>query len=101
MCSRDPTVRYIATRKTVAKETSIRAAFKEVIDVLKDDSGASNRQIIRRVKDRVMAANNSRRLEDYRQLEVQGDISRWFEDQDPPSGHRYCRSSGEGDEICP
>ena len=70
----------------MADETSIRAAFKphqQVIEVLKDDPGASNRQIIRSVKDRVMAADNSRRLEDCRQLEleVQGDISRRFDDQ--------------------
>ena len=84
MCSRDSTVRFIASQQTVAEEKSTRVAFKphqEVIEVLKDDPGASNRQIIRRVKNRVTAADKCRRLEEYRQLTVQGDISRRSDDQ--------------------
>ena len=49
MCSRDSTVRFVASQQTVA-EKSTRVAFKphqEVIEVLKDDPGALNRQIIR------------------------------------------------------
>ena len=74
----------IASRKTTAEEMSTRVAFKphqEVVEVMRDDPGASCRQIVRRVKARVTAADDSRRLEDCRQLTVQGDISRRFDNQ--------------------
>ena len=63
MCSQDSTVRLIASRKTAAKEMSTKAAFKphqEVMEVMKDDPGASHIQIVRRVKERVSAADDSR-----------------------------------------
>ena len=41
---------------------------------MKDDPGSSRSQIVRRVKERVTAADDSRQLEDCRQLTVQGDI---------------------------
>ena len=74
MCSQDATVRLIASRKTTAKEMSTRVAFKphqEVVEVMRDDPGASRSQIVRRVKARVTAADDSRRLE-ARQFTVQG-----------------------------
>ena len=58
MCSQDATVRLIASRKTTAEEMSTRVAFKphqEVVEVMRDDPGASRRQIVRRVKARVTA----------------------------------------------
>ena len=51
------------------------------MEVMRDDPGASRRQIVRRVKARVTAADDNRRLEDCRQLTVQGDISRRFDNQ--------------------
>ena len=46
-----------------------------------DDPGASRPQLIRTVKRRVTAADNTTHLESCRQLAVQGDLSRRFDDQ--------------------
>ena len=84
MCSQDATVHLIASKKTAAEEMSTRVDFKphqEVVEVMRDDPGASRSQIVRRVRERVTVADDSRRLEDFRQLTVQGDISRCFDDQ--------------------
>ena len=84
MNSRDSTVRLIADRQTTAESKASRATFKphqEVVAAMKDDPGSSRPQIIRTVKRRVTAADNTRRLESCRQLAVQGDPSRRFDDR--------------------
>ena len=84
MCSQDSTVRLIASRQTVAEDKSTRAAFKphqEVVKVMREDPGASRRQLIKRVKQSVTATDDSRRLEDIQKLSVQGYIPRQFDDR--------------------
>ena len=69
----------------MAEEKFTMVALKyhqEVILVLKDDHGASHRQVIRRVRT-IAAAKNCRWLKECRQNAAQGDISRWFDDKTP------------------
>ena len=73
-----PMVHFIASRQTVSEAKSIRAAFKshqEVVEVMKDDLGVSCGQLIRSVKQRGTATDDSRHLEDCRALTVQGNLS--------------------------
>ena len=70
-------MRLIASRQTAAEDKSTRAAFKphqEVVKVMREDPGASRRQLIERVKGSITATDDSRRLEDSRKLSVQGYI---------------------------
>ena len=84
MLSKDSTVRLLASRQTVAETLSIRAAFKphqEVVEVMKQDPGASLKQLIKKVRQRITDMEHIRRLEECRQLPVQGDIARRFDNQ--------------------
>ena len=84
MNSKDSTVRLIADRQTIAESKSSRDAFRphqEVVAAMQEDPGASRPQLIRNVKRRVTAVDNTTRLESCRQLVVQGDPSRRFDDQ--------------------
>ena len=77
MCSQGPMVHFIASKQTFSEAKSIRAAFKshQEVVVMKDDLGVSCGQLIRSVKQRGTATDDSRRLEDCRALTVQGNLS--------------------------
>ena len=82
--SKDSTVHLLASRQTLAETSSIRAAFKphqEEVEVMKQDPGASRKQLIKKVRQRITNMEHSRRLKECRQLPVQGDIAHRFDDQ--------------------
>ena len=84
MCSRDATVRLIASRQTAAEGKATRTTFRphqEVVEVMKDDPGASRNQLVRKVKQQVTTTEDNRRLEEATTLLVQGDLHRRFDNQ--------------------
>ena len=81
MYSRDPVVRSIATLKTLKEAKLKRPAFRpfqEVVDVMKDDPGATRKRITTQVKAKVQAADNEARLAHSAGLSVQGQTVRDF-----------------------
>ena len=73
-CSRDPMVRAIASRETRREATQQRPIFKpfqEVIQAMKDDPGASSKQLSTRAKKQVEAADTEARLTHSTSLVVQ------------------------------
>ena len=86
MTSWDSTIRLLSSRKTMNEVKSTRAVFKphqEVVEVMKEDPGASRKQLIRKSKQRINDADSTQRLEESRKLPVQGDIARRFNDRTP------------------
>ena len=82
MCSRDPTVRSIATQETLREAAQRRPAyrpFQEVVDVMKEDPGATKKKITTQVKAKVQAADNAARLAHSAGLTVQGQTVRDFQ----------------------
>ena len=81
MCSRDPMVRSRATKETLKESVLKRLAFwqfQEVVDVMKQDPGATKKEVITLVKAKVQAADNAARLSHSAGLEVQGQLVRDF-----------------------
>ena len=75
MYSRDPVVRFIATQETLKEAKLKRPAFRpfqEVVEVMKDDPGATRKRITTQVKAKVQAADNEARLAHSAGLSVQG-----------------------------
>ena len=73
-CSRDPMVRAIAsqeTRKEATQQRPIFKPFQEVIQAMKDDPGASSKQLSTRAKKQVEAADTEARLTHSTSLVVQ------------------------------
>ena len=73
-CSRDPMVRAIASQETRKEATQQRPTFKpfqEVIQAMKDNPGASSKQLSTRAKKQVEAADTEARLSHSMDLVVQ------------------------------
>ena len=82
MCSRDPVVRSIATQETLREAKLQRPAFRpfqEVVNVMKEDPGATRKKITTHVKAKVQAADNEARLTHCAGLKVQGQTVRSFQ----------------------
>ena len=81
MYSRDPVVRSIATQEILKEAKLKRPAFRpfqEVVDVMKDDPGATRKRITTQVKAKVQVADNKARLAHSAGLCVQGQTVRDF-----------------------
>ena len=60
MSSRDPLVRHLASQKTLAATSTVRQSFKpyqQVVEVLGEDPGASQKAIVARAKSAVVQAD--------------------------------------------
>jgi hypothetical protein len=82
MYSNDPTVRAIATQDTLHESMLQRASFRphqRVVEVMKEDPGASKKQVIARVKSTVQTEDTADRLAHTTSLPVQGLTVREFE----------------------
>ena len=85
MYSRDPMVRAIASHATRQEERGKRTVFqpyKEVVEVMKRDPGASKQTITKAVKARVQAEDTTTRLNHSTGLVVQGQTVRNFKGKD-------------------
>ena len=67
-------------REREATRTTFRP-HQEVVEVMKDDPGASRNQLVRKVKQQVTTTEDNRRLEEATTLLVQGDLHRRFDNQ--------------------
>jgi hypothetical protein len=82
MCSRDPMVRSIATQETLREAGMRRPAFhpfQEVVNVMRDDPGATKKKLTTQVKAKVQEADNAVRLAHSASLTVQGQTVRDFQ----------------------
>ena len=84
MSSRDPLVRHLASQKTLAEASTQRQVFKpfqQVVEVMQEDPGASQKTLAARAKDKVTQMDSSAHLQHCRSLTVQGQTARQFEDR--------------------
>ena len=80
--SSDSTVRAIATQDTLHEAKLQRVLFRphqEVVEVMKEDPGASRKHVVSRVKARIQAEDTAARLAHTTRLPVQGLTVREFE----------------------
>ena len=82
MYSSDSTVRAIATQVTLHESNLQRTLFRphqEVVEVMKEDPGASRKHVVSRVKARIQAEDTAAQLAHTTSLPVQGLTVREFE----------------------
>ena len=83
MTSRDPTVRYLAKEKTKAEAASIRSVFRlfqQVIETISEDTGATKKEIVSNIKNRMDIEVAEKRLKHCKHLTRQGQTARQFQD---------------------
>ena len=84
MSSRDPLVRHLASQKTLAEASTVRQSFKpyqQVVEVLREDPGASQKAIVARAKSAVVQAHTQVHFEQCSKQVVQGHTMRQFQDR--------------------
>ena len=82
MYSSDSTIRAIATQDTLHESQLQRPSFRphqEVVNVMKEDPGASKKKVISQVKAKIQAEDTAARLDHTTSLQVQGLTVREFE----------------------
>ena len=85
MTSKDPTVRFLASRQTQAEATAKRAAFKphqQVVEVMQEDPGVSRKELIKRCKEKIAAVDTTARIERCTSLQLRGQTVHLFQEKE-------------------
>ena len=84
MSSRDPLVRHLASQKTLAEASTVRQSFRpyqQVVEVLREDPGASQKVIVAYAKSAVVQADTQIHFKQCSRWVVQGQTMRQFQDR--------------------